>query len=235
MRSRISSLMVAMAACLLAAGCSTTKQARSVTPAEKGDAAILGDYGSLLQEGKDDESLLRYENPAVDWSKYTKAIIAPVKFEKPEDASPGDLEDLQKLADASQGLLIQEMGQVLEIVKEPGPGTFMVESALYNAQKKRTAMNFISGVMPIGMAVNLVTVAIRGKPLSVGELSGEMKVTDASTGQLVLAAVDRRVGRKYQPAEFKYWGEAYDAIEYWAKRARYVTCVRKGLPDCQEP
>lgn len=235
MRPRIRSRMVAMAACLLAAGCSTTKQARSVTPSEKGDAAILGDYGALLQEGKDDQALLRYENPATNWSQYTKAIIEPVKFEKPEDASAGDLEDLQKLADASHGLLIQEMGQVLEIVKEPGPGTLKVESAIYNAQKKRAVMNFISGVMPIGMGINAIAVAIRGKPLSVGELSGEMKVTDAATGQLVLVAVDRRVGRKYQSAEFKSLGEAYDAIEYWAKRARFVTCERKGLPDCQEP
>jgi hypothetical protein len=41
----------------------------------------------------------------------------------------------------------------IAIVAEPGPDTLRVEMALFNAQKKRTAMNFISGVMPIGMRV----------------------------------------------------------------------------------
>ena len=198
MRARM--VAASLTACLFGVGCSTTKQARSVTPAESGEAAILGDYGPLLQKGEGDEALLRYETPGVAWPDYTKAIVMPVKFEKSEKLQSDSLEDLQKLADASYVLLVGELGQVFEIVIEPDANTLRVEAAFYGAQKKKTVLNVISGVIPIGVGLNVIAVGLRGKPLSVGELSGEMKITDASSGGLLLAGVDRRVGRKYQSA-----------------------------------
>jgi hypothetical protein len=231
---RVLTLLLAMTGGLFEVRC-TTKQARKVTPAETGDAAILGDYGALLKKGTGDEALLTYKNPNANWRGYNKLIIMPVKFEKPDKASESDLADLQKLADNAFLLMNQELGQDIAIVAEPGPDTLRVEMALYNAQKKRTAMNFISGVMPIGMAINVLAVGARGKPLGVGELSGEMKVTDAASGEILAAAVDRRVGRKYQSAQFKSWGEANDAIVYWSKRSRFVLCELRAMPPCVKP
>jgi hypothetical protein len=219
---------------ILGAGCATTKQARSVEP-PKGDASLLGEDRALLQKGTENQPLLRYENPAADWSSYTKAIVTPARFEKPEGASASDLEDLQKLTDAMYAVLVEQLGHVVEIVTEPGPGTLRIDAAIYDAQKKQTGLNLISGALPVGIAVNAVVVAARGKSLAVGELSGEMKITDTMTGELIAAAVDRRVGRKYQSAAFQSWGEAYDAMEYWAKQTRHAICTRKGMADCPEP
>jgi Protein of unknown function (DUF3313) len=220
-----------VAACLVGNGCATSKQARSVTP-EKGEASVLGDDGALLQEGKDGQPLLIYESSSANWSGYSKVIIMPVKFAKPEGASANDLQDLQTLTDSMQAALVRELGQILEIVTEPGPGTLRVETSLYDAQKKKTAGNLISGVLPVGALVNGIVVAARGKSLFVGELSEEMKITEAMSGKLIAEAVDRRVGRKYQSAEFTTWGEAHDAIEYWAKSAHSAICKRKGMTEC---
>lgn len=233
--TRIFALSLTMTVGFLEAGCATTKQARNVTPQTEGDSAVLGDYGALLQKGTGDEALLTYKNPAANWPAYTKIIIMPVKFQKPEKASEDELNDLQTLANNAQGLMNQQLGQDVQIVTEPGPNTLRMELALYNAGKKRVVMNFISGVAPIGMATNLAVGAARGKVLGVGELSAEMKVTDASTAELLAAAVDRRVGRKYQAAQFESWGEANDAIDYWAKRTRYVLCNLRAMPACVKP
>jgi hypothetical protein len=66
-------------------------------------------------------------------------IIMPVKFAKPQGASASDLEDLQALTDRMHAALVHELGQVLEVVTEPGPGALRVETSLYDAQKKQTA------------------------------------------------------------------------------------------------
>jgi len=229
----IAPILLLVAACLSGNGCATTKQARSVTP-QKGEASVVGDDIALLQEGKDDQPLLIYETSSANWSGYSKVIIMPVKFAKPEGASASDLEDLQALTDRMHAALLHELGQVLEVVTEPGPGALRVETTLYDAQQKQAAGNLISGVLPVGFVVNGIVAAARGKSLFVGELSEEMKITDATSGKLIAEAVDRRVGRKYQSAEFTTWGEAYDAIDYWAKRVHSAICKRKGVTKCPD-
>jgi hypothetical protein len=216
-------------------GCATTKQARDVTPDTGGAAILRGDEIALLQKNNVDGPLLKYKNPAARWSGYTKAIVMPVKFEKPEGASEEDLQNLQKMADTMHGFLAEQVAHVLEIVTEPGPDTLRIESVIYDAQNKKTALNFITGVFPVGVLVNLVVTAARGKPTFVGELSGELTITDATSGELLAANVDRRVGRKYQSAEFSGSGEAYDATEFWAKQTRYDICQWKAMTDCPTP
>ena len=227
----IAPILLLVAACLSGNGCATTKQARSVTP-QKGEASVVGDDIALLQKGKDDQPLLIYETSSANWSGYSKVIIMPVKFAKPDGASASDLEDLQALTDRMHAALVHELGQVLEVVTEAGPGALRLETSLYDAQKKQTAGNLISGVLPVGFVVNGIVAAARGKSLFVGELSEEMKITDAMSGKLIAEAVDRRVGRKYQSAEFTTWGEAYDAIDYWAKRVHSAICKRRGMTEC---
>ena len=115
------------------------------------EGSVLGADGApLLQEGKNDEPLLRYAN----WSGYTKATIMPVKFEKPEGASQDEVADLQKLADSMHAALARDLGQYLEIATEPGPDTLRVEATIYDAQKKNTVLNAFTGIFPVGIVVN---------------------------------------------------------------------------------
>ncbi len=48
-----------------------------------------------------------------------------------------------------------------------------------NGRKKRPVLDCLSAVAPIGIGINALKVGITGKPTSVGELSSELKVTDA--------------------------------------------------------
>ena len=93
----------------------------------------------------------------------------------------------------------------------------------------------LSSVTPIGAVLSVGKDFITGKPLGVGEISGEMKMTDASTGELLAAAVDKRVGQKYSKGQFDSWADAENAIDYWAKRARFALCQLRGTGGCVEP
>lgn len=224
-------LAVILAGAMALNGCSSSKQARKV---DVDNAGILGDY-SMLREGKGDAALKTYKNENADWTTYTNVIIEPVQLQKPEKASEKELKALQTLVNNMEVLLRQELGKDYQIVTDPGPGTFRVQAAIFDAKKKRMVGNTLSSLIPVGIALSVVKDVAVGKPMSVGEISGEMKINDTQTNELLAAAIDHRVGQKYSKGTFDSWAEANDAIEYWAKRARFALCGLRGGSDCIEP
>jgi hypothetical protein len=62
-----------------------------------------------------------------------------------------------------------------------------------------------------------------------------MKITDASTGELLGAALDRRVGGKELSKLWSDWHNADDALQYWAKRLRFALCEMRGAANCVKP
>ena len=81
--------VVAFAA--LVAGCSQTaapepnivQRVQGETPAPPPPSGFLGSDYSLLQpatQGSDQQAMLRYINPNVQWSNYKKVLLKPVEF-----------------------------------------------------------------------------------------------------------------------------------------------------------
>jgi hypothetical protein len=93
----------------------------------------------------------------------------------------------------------------------------------------------LSSITPIGIGLSLVKYGASGKPSGVGEITGEFKLTDAMTGELLGAAIDRRVGGKDVSGVFDTWHNANEALKYWAARARYVLCTGRGGSNCKKP
>ncbi|GAB4343875.1 MAG: DUF3313 domain-containing protein [Candidatus Abyssubacteria bacterium] len=213
----------------LLGGCASSKQARSVET--KG---FLVDH-SMLQKGKDDQALLRYRNPKADIAGYTKIMLDPVLIAKPDKATQEQMADLQKLATNYYVYLSRELGKDYSMVRTPEPGTMRIQAAITGAEKSNVVTNTLSSVVPIGMGVSLAKDFATGKPVGVGEATAEMKITDASTGELIGAAVDRRVGGKNPDGIIDTWADANAAMEYWAKRLRYVLCLERGGIDCVAP
>jgi hypothetical protein len=214
---------------LMLGGCMTTKEARTVEA--KG---VLFDP-AILSKGTGDQALLRYQNPKTNFKEYSKVMIVPVKFSKPEKATPEELADLQKLAHNFNQYLFQELSKDYNVVLSPEPGTLKIETAITEADKSNPTMDFISTVLPIGLGISIIKDFATGKPLNVGEISGEMKITDATTGELIGAAVDRRVGGKSFKGMFSSWGDANNAMENWATKLRYVLCTNRQDTGCVAP
>ena len=71
--------------------------------------------------------------------------------------------------------------------------------------------------------------------MGVGEITSEMKITDASTGELLGASLDRRVGGKDISKLWSSWNNADEGLKYWATRLGYALCTMRGATNCIAP
>ena len=213
----------------LIAGCAPSLKARSVDV----NKAFLVDP-AVLKPGTGDQALYRYQNPNMDFKKYTKVIVDPVILYNEADLEGTTRDNYQKLANNAYLYLMDEMRKDYTIATGPGPDTLRIQFALSDAQKAAPVRNFLTTFMPPGIAISTVKYAATGKPAAVGEVTGEVKSTDSETGQLIAAALDRRVGGKTLSGVFNTWEGADSAVQYWAKRIRYIMCENRDGKGCLE-
>lgn len=226
----------------MTSGCAATKQARTV---EK--LGFLKDLYPLMRHGNEEngESLLLYRNPkipSIPKGSYTKFILDPVLiFRGPESRLQGIPQDqMQLLADTFYALIYQEISKDYEMVTTPGPHTLRTQVAMTHLERSWPMLDVVSSVPApmnfLAAGSTLKTVAT-GKPAFTGEAVIEAKLSDAQTGEVLSAAVDRRVGKKKLDAEsFNSWADVYESLRYWAENGRYQLCRARGvLTDCVKP
>jgi hypothetical protein len=230
---RIGAMIAAIVAVALQlGGCAVgSYQARSVDV--KNSPLVNPD---ILVEGKDDQALYRYIKPGVSFKAYDKVLIDPVLVMKDGELDKDDREDYQKLANNAFVYLTKELGKQFRVVTTPEPGTLRIQSAIIDADSTKPVRNTLSTLMPVGIGLSIVKYAATGKQGGVGEITGEMKMTDAITGELLFAVLDRRVGGKEITKLWSSWHSADDALQFWAKRLGFVMCDMRGGGDkCVKP
>ncbi len=220
-------------------GCAATKQARGVTP-----SGFLQDLYPEMREGKGDEALLVYRNPRVDWAAkatYHKVLLDPVMIWRGKDSTleGPDPKEVQAIADAFYALLYQELAKDYEMVTEPGPKTLRMQAALTDVGQSRPALDILSSVpapFNVAFVASTVKTLSTGKPLFKGEASIEGKLMDADSGEVLAAAVDRRVGGRFLDREvFDSWNDVHGALRYWAQLTRFRLCQMRKQTDCVQP
>ena len=219
------------AVALLLGGCAGSYQARSVDL--KPDTILVNP--DIFQKGTGDQVLYRYVNPAVDFKQYTKVMIEPVLIYKSAELDSGELENYQKLSNNAFVYLNQELATQVTVVTVPGPDTLRLQFAIVDADSSKPVRNLLSTVMPIGIGLSVVKYAATGKQSGVGEITAEIRATDAVSGQLVAAGYDRRVGGKAAQGIWDTWYNADEALQYWAKKCAWFVCDAKGGTNCVKP
>jgi len=131
--------------------------------------------------------------------------------------------------------LVQELEKTMKVVKESGSGTLNLQMAIRDADSSKPVRMITSSVTPIGAGLSLVKLTATGKQSGVGEITAEFRVTDDTTGELLVAALDRRVGVKSVQGIWDTWQNADDALQYWAKRIGFLLCTHRSGKGCQEP
>lgn len=240
MRSLYAAVLIAMVFFLY--GCPTTKQARTVER-----LGFLKELYPVMTEGIESagESLLIYKNPNVARlppNSYTKILLDPVLvFRSLESKMHGISQtQAQLLADTFYALIYQELSKDFEMVEKPGPSTLRVQVAMTHLEESWPMLDVVSAVpapMNALAAGSLLKTAATGKPAFTGEAVIEAKVSDAATGEVLRAIVDRRVGTKKLDAEsFNSWSDVYESLRYWAENGRYQLCKARQLrTDCPKP
>ncbi len=147
--------------------------------------------------GEDPEALLVYRNDKANWKKYTKIILDPVTIwvgTKDSQLKDVPVEDRQRLGNLLWSKLDENLRKDYEMTSQPGPDVMRIQAALTEAGKSNVALDTITSIVPqarmLGGAKSMVT----GVSAFTGSASVEAKITDAETGELLVAAVDRRGG-----------------------------------------
>lgn len=222
--------VVALAAAMQLGGCAGSMQARDV---DIKNSPLVNP--ELLVKGTDDEALYRYRNPKADLKQYTKIMLDPVLVMKDGELDKDEQENYQKLANNAFVYLTLELGKSYPIVTSPEPGAIKIQMAIIDADSSKPVRNTLSTLTPIGIPLSLIKYAATGKQAGVGEITAQMKFTDAVTGELLAAALDRRVGGKDISKLWSSWYNADAALQYWAKKVAYVLCTSRGSNNCVKP
>lgn len=221
-----------LSAVVLLAGCAQTQQMRSV---EK--SGFLGDY-SMLRKGEKDEALLIYWNQHADWAFYDKVIIDPVTIWLSKDSNLASLspEVRQSLANYLWSQLYDVLRMDYKIAINPERGTLRIQAAITDAEASNPVLDTVSSLVPqLRILTGAKGVVAGGKPGFVGEASAEVKITDAQSGELLAAAVDRRAGTKSLKGSTHSWNDVEEAYQYWVKKLKYRLCLERGKTSCVEP
>lgn len=208
---------LALAGVVLAmAGCSVTQR---VKVTDENYCAFLGnDVCAKLTPTKDEkEADLRYINPNAQWTQYSKVLIAPVTFWA-GDKSKVSAEDQQTLTNYFAKVLHEELAKKFEVVTQPGPGVLTIQVALDDATTATPVLRTISVAEPhVRLLASLDYLATGTFPF-VGSAQAETRVTDSVTGDVLAAAVSKRVGGgSLKDAAVWELGDAEDAITYWVQ------------------
>ena len=200
------------------AGCGGAKQYRRVQA-----SGFLGDY-SQLKQGKANEALYIYVNPKADCRKYSKVMIDPVTlWAKSEDSPLASLDpkDQKMLATLGWGTLYDAMHKGrFEMVDKPGPRVLRVKGAITETAKAKVAVADALAVAPYAWEAASLWGTGTGKWPFLGELSGEMELTDSATGERLFAGVDKvagALGSNIDPTA--RWDDVRQGFNLWRDRS----------------
>jgi hypothetical protein len=126
---------------------------------------------------------------------YTKFMLDPILiFRGPESNMHGIPQDQAQLMADTFYALIKDY----EMVDKPGPRTLRTQIAITHLEQSWPILDDVVSGIPAPLnalaAGSLLKTVATGKPAFTGEAMIEAKVSDAQTGEVLRAAVDRRVG-----------------------------------------
>jgi hypothetical protein len=215
-----------LAAVLFVAGCSTTVEStpEAAKALESGGTlppAVTGFFGpdaSKLAPGPQGGAALAYVNPNAQWSSYTKIQLMPVEFWAAAD-SKVSAADQQTLTEYFYNQLQTDIAKSFTVVSQPGPGVLTIRVALMDATTAVPGLRTVSVIVPQARVLNLAQSMATDSYAFVGSAEAEMKATDSVTGEFLAGAVDQRAGGMgLKSAASFQWGDAQNAMDYWAQR-----------------
>ena len=160
--------------------------------------------------------------PGVNWKQYNAILMEPVKVYAAETGwwSKAPPETVQALLNYFDATIRKQLSEDYQFVDAPGPNVLRLRAALTSATGSNVALDTMSSVIPIGIALNLLKQVAYTENMSVGEASIEAELLDSLTGERLIAVVDKRVGRKYtfKFDKFNAWRVAQDSFDTWALR-----------------
>jgi len=229
------SLMVALG------GCATTVESKpaAVTAVEEGEALppnitnFFGPDASKLQVGEKGQAALRWINPNAQWAQYTKIYVKPVEFWAASDSKVSP-DDQKVLTSYFYNQLTTVLAKNFTLVDQPGQGVLVLRVALMDATTATPGLRSISVIVPQARLLNGAQSLATGSYAFVGSAEAEMMATDGATGMVLAEAVDKQAGGMgIKGAASFQWGDAQNAMDYWADRISERLLTAQGRTPAQ--
>ena len=106
-----------------------------------------------------------------------------------------------------------------------------IQLAITELEKPSKVMDTFSTVLPTALVASEVKRITTGTHAFVGKASIEGKITDAETGEILLAAVDRRGGGKRIEGTTSQWADVEAIFDHWAARLALRLRQLRGVPS----
>jgi hypothetical protein len=213
MKTKQKTIFVVMisVALMIATGCATQK-----------GSGFLDDY-SGFKKGPRGGADFVYFKEGVDFKAYNKVMMDHVVFYFSKDSKYKGIhpDTLKELSDTFHKAVVEALGDAYPLVDEPGPGVMRVRIAITNVVPSKPALNTITSVVPMGLAISTIKKGVTGTHSFVGQASMEAELLDSLTNERLAAAMDTKAAEKYKVFKgMSKWGHAKDAFKFWAKRLR---------------
>lgn len=214
---------------VLAAACATTQQV-AVQPGSQSYCPFMGAAvcAKLVQTGEpsrfssgspdSSRAFLRYVDGSAQWTQYNAVMLQPVTFWADDD-SKVSVKDQHELTNFFYQALEKQLGAKYRMTDAPGPGVMRIQVALDDADSATPVLRTISMVIPQARALATLKFLATGTYPFVGSAQAEAKISDSQTGQVLVAAVDRRVGGGALGTAAQWqMGDAENAISAWSQQ-----------------
>lgn len=191
-------------------------------------SGFLGDY-SQLQPVSGKQGVLMYINKGVDYSAYTKVMIAPVEiWPSPSSDYKGVQPDaLKRMADNMRASFVHALQPAYPVVDKPGPGVLVVRIAITGVQPTSPSMN-ATDFIPIKALFNFARSA-SGNVAQVVEMTAEMEVLDADNKRVAEAVVTRKGNTGLAQGADITWSQLQGITDYWGKSFRQRLDQLRGV------
>jgi len=214
-RGRIGRVLAGLAVAVVVAGCSATQQ--EAPQLAGGNCALIPQSTcAQLTPGPSGGAGVRYIAPNVPWAQYNKILLNPVTAWGSEKTKVSGA-DLQELTNYLYNVVAKKLGEKYQLVDQPGPGVLRLQFAITDAETATPALRSVSMIVPQARVLATLKYAATGTYPFVGGAQGELLATDSVTGNVLAAAVDRRVGGGSMSTAAQWqWGDAENAMNKWA-------------------
>ena len=201
----------------------STKQQDKLLTQESG---FLGDNYSKLQPDPNNADLLIYWKNKDLLKTSSKFILDPVTvYLLPEAQQRGiDPEQLSKLTQYFTKAISGELKSGhYELVTEPGPGVMVLRVAITNVEPTGGKENAaLKGAETAAVHAAAPGASLLVPRLSVGKVAIEGEMVDSVSGEIMMAFMTSKSGRRYFSGlkAYEKWGDIDAAFRAWAKNFR---------------
>ncbi len=168
---------------------------------------------------------------------YDKILMDPILYFAPlEQMRTVSSSDRQTLLNNLHILIARELSKDFLLALEPQRGTVRVQFAVLPATQEPVALDTVAMVARVNPDKQIVNDALTSPLIHGSDLMVEAEWTDAVTGEVLGATVDRHFGQaSLDPAKLKSWADVNRFLEAYAVLVRYRLCRFRELEGCTPP